>query len=62
MKDKADKLGEQAQKVQPLDKDDLDKATGGYDFAPFSEKEKEWLTKLSEDAKKFNDIAARILQ
>lgn len=45
-----------------LSEDDLDKANGGYGFAPFSEKEKEWLTKLGEDAKKFDELAARILQ
>ena len=48
--------------VIELSEDDLDEATGGYGFAPFSEKEKEWLTKLDEDAKKFNDLAERILQ
>lgn len=45
-----------------LSEDDLDKANGGYGFAPFSEKEKEWLTKLGEDAKKFDELAERILQ
>ena len=45
-----------------LSEDDLDKANGGYGFAPFSEKDKEWLTKLGEDAKKFDELAARILQ
>ena len=51
-----------AERTKELPEDDLDKANGGYGFAPFSEKEKEWLTKLGEDAKKFDELAARILQ
>ena len=55
-------IEQKKQLLAELSEDDLDKANGGYGFAPFSEKEKEWLTKLGEDAKKFDELAARILQ